>query len=567
MASLNDFKILNKKCEKYFDYLKETTGIEVEVTDVEKRRLGFYIFILENLCSENDIDSLIENITDTQFNYHLNGTRDDDCGVDAVSIDDENNIISFFNFKFREKFNPDSHQHLNDNFTSSKYLNVFKSENVSGLKGKPLEKAKAVLERLNSNDEWDLILYQVSNDSNETQTVDDHIKNLMDSYDLQVKAIGLPSITDMMSIRPKPINASLVLEKEAVMSFSADNIESAKSYITRISGSEIVRITSNSDEGRIDHNVEDIQYLANLDIDYGVLFDNVRGFVLKSKYNPNIIKSLKDEPNKFFMYNNGITIVAKNIEGRKINGDKRVKLEISDFQVLNGGQTVRSIHEFNKQSSENISKYLVNSEVLVRIFKADTETDEINKIAEYTNSQNSIKSSDLKSLTAEQIEIERYLEEHEIIYARKSGDTGKSDKNYKHKITMEKFGQILTAFQGNPERATNSIQNIFEKYYDDLFIKNFNITEAPSLVESYFDIIRAYKNSDFKGGQIKYFYILYLSQLNIVESYSSMIEELEGFLKNYISDAETSDVRKLGQIKFRNGLVESLKNKYSQIAI
>lgn len=564
MASLNDFKILNKKCETYFDYIKEATGIEGEISNTEKRRLGFYIFVLENLCNENDIDSLIDCVTDTQFNFVLNGTKDDDCGIDAVSIDDENKTISFFNFKFREKFNPDSRQHLNDNFTSSKYLNVIKSENVSDLIGKPLGKAKEVLARLNSNDEWDIILYQVSNESNETQIIDGHIQNLMDSYDLQVKPIGLPSITEMMSIRPKPINASLVLEKEAVMSFSADNIESAKSYITRISSSEIVRITSNSDDGRSDHNIEDIQYLANVDIDYGVLFDNVRGFVLKSKYNPNIIKSLKDEPNKFFMYNNGITIVAKNIEGKKINGDKRVKLEITDFQVLNGGQTVRSIHEFNKQDPENISQYLANSEVLVRIFKTNTDTDEINKIAEYTNSQNSIKSSDLKSLSVEQIEIERYLEEHEIIYARKSGDTGKPDKNYKHKIAMEKFGQILTAVQGNPERATNSIQNIFEKYYNDLFIKNFNIAEAPTLIESYFEIIKSYKASDFKGVQLKYFYILYLKSLNIVDEYSLMIEQLETSLISYTTDTDTSDVRKMGQIRFREELVQSLKETYNQ---
>ena len=559
MASLNDFKILNKKCEKYFDYIKEATGIESEIDDVNKRRLGFYVFVLENICNNNDIDSLIDNITDTQFNFVLDGTKYDDCGIDAVSIDDENKIIRFFNFKFREKFNPDSRQHLNDNFTSSKYLNVIKSENISGLEGKPLERAKEVLTRLNSNDEWDIILYQVSNESNETQVIDAHIENLMDSYDLQVKSIGLPTITEMMSIRPTPINASLVLEKEAVMSFSADNIESAKSYITRICSSEIVRITSNSQDGRADHNIEDIQYLADVDIDHGVLFDNVRGFVTNSKYNPNIIKSLKDEPNKFFMYNNGITIVAKNIEGRKINGDKRVKLEISDFQVLNGGQTVRSIHEFNKQSSENISKYLSKSEVLVRIFKTNTETNEINKIAEYTNSQNSIKSSDLKSLSVEQIEIERYLEEHEIIYARKSGDTGKPEKNYKHKITMEKFGQILTAVQGYPERSTNSIQNIFEKYYDGLFIQNFNLATAPSLIESYFEIIKEYKASDFKGVQLKYFYILYLKTLDIVDDYSLLIEYLENNLKNYVTESETSDVRKMGQTRFREELVNNLK--------
>lgn len=564
MASLNDFKILNKKCEKYFNYLNESISIDKEISDIDKKRLGFYVFVLENLCNENDLESLVGCIIDTQFNQILYGENHDDCGIDAVSIDEDNHIIRFFNFKFREKFNPDSKQHLNDNFTSSKFLNVLKSENLNGLTGKPLDKAKEVLSKLNSNDEWDVILYQVSNESNETKVIDEHIKNLMGSYDLQVKAVGLPTISEMMSIRPKPINATLVLEKEAIMSFSADNIESAKSYIARINSSEIVRITSNSEESRQNHGIEEIQELSTLDLDFGVLFDNVRGFVLNSKYNPNITKTLEEEPRKFFMYNNGITIVAKNIEGRKINGDKRVKLEIQDFQVLNGGQTVRTIHEFNKKDPKNISEYLVNSEVLVRIFKANDETDEINKIAEYTNSQNSIKSSDLKSLSAEQIQIEKYLEEHEIIYSRKSGDTGNPDVNYNHKITMEKFGQILMAINGNPERSTNSIQNIFGKHYNDLFVKNFDITLAPRLINEYFDIIKNYKESNFKGMQLKYFYILYLKHLNIISDISLLIELLENTLSEYETEDEMSNVRKMGQAKFRDTLKYKLVETYSK---
>jgi hypothetical protein len=561
MASLNDFKILNKKCEKYFSYLIEAAGIESGLQGVEAKRLGFYVFILENVCQDNDsdIDMLIESIIDTQFNYFLKGTKDDDCGMDAVFIDEKNKVIRFFNFKFRDKFNPDSRQHLNDNFTSSKFLNVIKSEKTKGIKGKPLIKAKEVIARLNSNDEWELILYQVSNESQEAPVIDSHIQNLMDCYDLKVKTIGLPSISEMMSIRPKPISASLVIEKEAIMSFSADNIESAKSYITRINSADIIRITSNSEIHRNNHNIEDIQCLSTLDIDYGVLFDNVRGFVMKSKYNPNIIQTLEKDPNKFFMYNNGITIVAKNIEGKKINGDKRVKLEIEDFQILNGGQTVRSIHKFNKLDPTNVSKYLAHSEVLVRIFKANGDDNEINRIAEYTNSQNSIKPSDLKSLSVEQIEIERYLEEHQIIYARKSGDTGDLDKNYKHKITMAKFGQILTAIQGKPERSTNSIQDIFEKYYKELFIDNFNITDSPMFIEKYFEIIREYKASDYKGMQLKYFYILFLQSLNVIDNYSKMIDFFETFLKEFHADQEMSDVRKMGLTKFRQDLEKSFK--------
>jgi hypothetical protein len=63
------------------------------------------------------------------------------------------------------------------------------------------------------------------------------------------------------------------------------------------------------------------------------------------------------------------------------------------------------------------SKYLSKSKILVRVL---TTCDEyMNKIAGYTNSQNSIFNVDLKALSNEQIELEQYLDEHNIIYARK----------------------------------------------------------------------------------------------------------------------------------------------------
>ncbi|MEK9318019.1 AIPR family protein, partial [Escherichia coli] len=82
----------------------------------------------------------------------------------------------------------------------------------------------------------------------------------------------------------------------------------------------------------------------------------------------------------------------------------------------------------------HITEYLAKSEILVRIFNT-TDNEAVNKIAEFTNSQNSISSVDLKSLSTLQIQIEQLLDEHDIIYSRKNGDTGINDaKHYKYKV-------------------------------------------------------------------------------------------------------------------------------------
>ncbi|WP_369526260.1 AIPR family protein [Photobacterium leiognathi] len=63
-----------------------------------------------------------------------------------------------------------------------------------------------------------------------------------------------------------------------------------------------------------------------MDLNYDILFDNVRGgFVTKSKYNDNIYDSLKNSPSNFFMFNNGVTVCAGNIVSKTINGKKKTK--------------------------------------------------------------------------------------------------------------------------------------------------------------------------------------------------------------------------------------------------
>lgn len=63
-----------------------------------------------------------------------------------------------------------------------------------------------------------------------------------------------------------------------------------------------------------------------------VLYDNVRGFMGKTKYNRNIEQSLDSEPKRFFFYNNGITIIADDISKEDTNMNTKVKFKIKTFK-------------------------------------------------------------------------------------------------------------------------------------------------------------------------------------------------------------------------------------------
>ncbi|WP_318419311.1 AIPR family protein [Photobacterium leiognathi] len=563
VASVNDFKLLNIKCKKYFNlYSKGASFITYPESDKLKERFGFYLFMLESFCDEKDLDRISDIITDTEYNAYLTNERHNDQGVDALYINEEVKEIMLFNFKFRETFKAGQMQSSNEAFVSTKLVNCILNGDSSGLEGKLKALVDRAIEKLNTNDVWKMTLYMLSNEAVPIDIDETAIQQLKDFYDMEVVSICLPQIKTMMSIRPSPIKAELIIDNEALMSYSESTISTSKSYIVRLNAADIIRITCKNPDLRNNYNCERIELLAKEKIDYGVLFDNVRGFVQKSKYNEAIAKTLKEEPSKFFMYNNGMTIVTKDIKAEPVNGNKKVRITIDDFQVLNGGQTLRTLHNFNAQDEINISEYLSKSEVLVRIFNTST-SDAVNKIAEYTNSQNSISSIDLKSLSTMQIQLEQLLDEHDIIYSRKNGDTGMDDsKSYRYKISMEQFGQILFAIQGNPEKSSNQKQHIFGKYYDEIFSeKNFNISEAPSIIESYFDIKREYDTSAESLQKIeqKVFYILYMKRVRPDLEYAQCISELERVLKIFETANKTlTDARKMIQVGFKEFLKSEL---------
>ncbi|HAS6088010.1 TPA: abortive phage resistance protein [Vibrio vulnificus] len=562
-ASLNDFKLLNIKCKKYFDlYSKGAVFAKQPENDKLKERFGFYLFMLESLCDEKDLDRISDIITDTEYNAYLTGNRFNDQGIDAIYINDESKEILLFNFKFRESFKPGQMQSSNEAFVSTKLVNCILNGNSDGLEGKLKSLVDDAIERLNSNDVWKTSLYMLSNEAVPINNDETAIQQLKDFYDMEVISICLPQIKSMMSIRPKPISSELIIDNDALMSYSENTISTSKSYIVRLNAADIIRITCKNQELRNNYNCEKIEVLAKERIDYGVLFDNVRGFVQKSKYNEAIARSLKEDPSKFFMYNNGMTIVAKDIKAEPVNGNKKVRISISDFQVLNGGQTLRTLHNFNVQDDSHISEFLSKSEVLVRIFNA-SNSDAVNKIAEYTNSQNSISNVDLKSLSTLQIQLEQLLDEHDIIYSRKNGDTGMNDqKDYKYKISMELFGQILFAIQGNPEKSSNQKQHIFGKYYDDIFSeRNFNISDAPEIIESYFDIKKSYDSvkESLQKIEQKVFYILYMRKVRSDLDNQACIDELERILELFEpSKKKITDARKMIQVRFKDFLNEQL---------
>lgn len=538
MASRNDYIVLDEKCRNLFNNIAISMSFDQskisKLSDTELSRFGFYYLVLQNLTDLEEYDDITEVIIDTDFNSKIFNNPDIDEGIDAVFIDDDNHNIMLFNFKYRSKFDSDKTQSINELLASSKFFNAIASSNIRSLKGKIKKAAEDITERFNGAMVWHTYFYYVTNENVVLEIDDPHIKSFAEQYDLKFDSIGLDKLVDMISIHPQPVSAKFKVSATNIISYVEDEISSNKSYVVRMTLPELIRITCDNENLRMNLDHEGSDSLTDVDIEMDVLYENVRGFILKSKFNENIRKSLDTEPSHFFYYNNGITIIAENISSTAINLKKFWLVEVDNFQVVNGGQTLRTIHKYNREDKEHLADNMSKAEILVRFLKISDDNLK-NRIGEYTNSQNSINLADLRSLRTEQISLEQYLKENGIHYIRKTGDTGDTQRNI-YSIGKERLGQILLAIRlKSPELTSNKKREIFNTYYDQLFVDNRELLSKKTVdyILKYKDIESAYRKSIYQGTIQKYMYILYLEVMLSIDNHASVIMKFEKFLANY----------------------------------
>lgn len=134
--------------------------------------------------------------------------------------------------------------------------------------------------------------------------------------------------------------------------------------------------------------------LADLFERYGsrLLEGNVRSFLgLKGGVNKGIRSTIQDNPALFFAYNNGIAATATRVVTREINGKAKV-IELTDLQIVNGGQTTASVLSARKKDGLSLNNVAVPMKLTeVNVVNANSL---IPRIAQYANTQNKVAIAD-----------------------------------------------------------------------------------------------------------------------------------------------------------------------------
>ena len=135
---------------------------------------------------------------------------------------------------------------------------------------------------------------------------------------------------------------------------------------------------------------------------------NVRSFLgVTGKHNKGIVTTLREEPEHFMAFNNGLVIVADEARfERNEHGEVGIAW-LKGFQIVNGGQTTASIY-FAKRKNPEIDLSHVRVPAKIVVMHEDVEREKlISNISRYANSQNAVKNSDLSANRPFHVQLEK----------------------------------------------------------------------------------------------------------------------------------------------------------------
>ncbi len=192
--------------------------------------------------------------------------------------------------------------------------------------------------------------------------------------------------------------------------------------------------------------------------------DNIRDFQGdNNSVNQKIRTTLKSEnPNKFSVLNNGITIVASSMTPL---GEKYT---IRDYQIVNGCQTSNVLSTmFDELDDKDIS-------IPIRIISTDREEVK-SEITFATNNQTEVKAVQLESLNEFQKGLEAYYSsvkiEHSAYYERRSQQYNRDPRIKKTQVVNieNQIKSFVSMFLNSPHDAVAYFGTIRKKHEDKIF--------------------------------------------------------------------------------------------------
>jgi hypothetical protein len=230
-----------------------------------------------------------------------------------------------------------------------------------------------------------------------------------------------------------------------------------------------------------------VRQIADLFETHGdkLLQRNIRRYLglHSNRVNNDINKTLRsDKAENFYFYNNGITVVCDRFDYNAFQkADHMVQLK--NMQIINGGQTCKTIHETLNAFSPPI--FEKPAYVMIRVYQLSEERKEfIQDITFATNSQNPVDLRDLHSNDDIQKNLEIGIKDLGYNYKRQREEGAGGSNVITSPITAE---ATLAVWREKPHQAKFRRKEHFGKLYQDIF-RNLNAAQAVLAVLIFRDV-------------------------------------------------------------------------------
>ncbi|MBU9714110.1 AIPR family protein [Evansella tamaricis] len=338
------------------------------LSDSESRGLmkaqSFFELVCEDLMQVGDLTN----------NYEAAEFIKTGCEVYGYDFDEERKTLTLINFQF---FQDDIIETLTKQQVSSKFkrLKKFVELSMNGL----------------HND-----LEETSDAYSLAFTINRNVQNkLIDKFRLIVLTDG--KLTKTISSIPNDEISNITCEHKIIdinylyAIYKSENTSGSYDIDLKV---PYLEVPSNSEEYQSYLGILDGSQLFKIYDDYGqkLLEQNVRTFLqFRGGVNKGIRNTIQFKPDMFFAYNNGITATATHVETKEGYITK-----ITDFQIVNGGQTTSAIYAAKKNSKLDISKVSVQMKLSV-VNNIEKKSEFVSNVSEFANTQNKVNKSDFFS--------------------------------------------------------------------------------------------------------------------------------------------------------------------------
>lgn len=216
---------------------------------------------------------------------------------------------------------------------------------------------------------------------------------------------------------------------------------------------------------------------------FKLFFSNIRNPLIASEYNRQIEQTMRDAPDRFWYYNNGITAITRDLP-RRINPTAQ-QIDITGFQIINGAQTVYSVYKAYRDA-QNGKRNTINQALLqLRIVQSINKEFDLD-ITRYTNQQNPTEPRDFWANDPVQIRLQNESFGTNYWYSIRRGEFRDTPKHVKV-VSNEEFMRAYLRSTGYGIIEDKTMWTSQKNYID---IENFISGEY----EEYFNAETKFEN-------------------------------------------------------------------------